>query len=177
MLAFLLRNAFNMMLFCLLLASSVSWAAPPATVSQVDLARYLGKWFEIGHLPMFFQRQCVANTSAEYVKREDGRLGVINRCETKDGKYDESVGQASVVEGTGNAQLKVSFFWPFRGDYWVIGLDPDYRWALVASPDRDHLWLLSRSRNLPQADSEKALAIAREQGFKLDQWSATPQTE
>ena len=84
---------------------------------------------------------------ATYTARPDGRIGVLNRClNALDGdKPREATGQAYAVEGSNNARLRVSFFWPFFGDYWVIGLDPDYRWAVVGEPGRRWLWVLSRT--------------------------------
>lgn len=152
-------------------------ANPPAvqTVDKVDLARYVGRWYEIAHLPMFFQRQCVGDTTAEYTAKEDGTVSVTNRCRTKDGGIDSAHGTATVVPGSGNAKLEVSFFAPFKGDYWIIGLDPDYRWAVVGAPDRKTLWILARSPKLPQEDLDRALGIAKAQGFDLSELSYTEQ--
>lgn len=148
--------------------------APVASVPFVDLARYTGKWFEIAGFPMFFQRNCVGDTTAEYAAADGGAISVRNRCRTEAG-FDEAVGKATVVEGSGNSQLKVSFFWPFKADYWVLGLDPEYRWAVVGNPNRKYLWLLSRTPQLPPAQLEAALASARAQGFDLTQLRYTPQ--
>jgi apolipoprotein D and lipocalin family protein len=86
----------------------------------------------------------------------------------------EATGHATVVEGSANARLKVSFFWPFKADYWVIGLDPDYRWAMVGNPNRKYLWLLSRTPQLPKPLLDAALASASAQGFDLSQFRYTP---
>lgn len=148
--------------------------APVVSVPSVDLARYSGKWFEIASFPMFFQRNCVADTTAEYAPADHGKITVHNRCRTNSG-FDEATGKATVVEGSGNSRLKVSFFWPFKGDYWVLGLDPQYRWAVVGNPNRKYLWVLSRTPQLPPALLEAALASARVQGFDLAQLRYTPQ--
>jgi apolipoprotein D and lipocalin family protein len=147
---------------------------PVQAVPSVDLARYGGKWYEIAAFPMFFQRQCVGDTTAEYALRPDGEVDVTNRCRTEDG-FDEARARAWAVEGGGNARLKVQFFWPFRGDYWVIGLDRDYRWAVVGNPERKYLWILSRTPRLPPDQLEVALASAREQGFDLAKLRYTKQ--
>jgi len=139
---------------------------PVRSVAEVDLGRYLGKWYEIAAFPMFFQRQCVGDTTAEYALRPDGEISVVNRCRTEKG-FDEAVGRAWTVEGTGNAQLKVSFFWPFRSDYWIIGLDDDYRWAVVGNPNRKYLWVLSRTPRLAGEALDRALQAAASQGFDL----------
>lgn len=146
---------------------------PVAAVAQVDLGRYIGKWYEIAAFPMFFQRDCIADTTAEYALAADGSIEVTNRCRT-DGGFDQAKGRATAVEGSSNARLKVSFFWPFRSDYWVIGLDPEYRWAVVGNPNRRFLWVLSRTPQLPQELLDAALKSAAGQGFDLKQLRYTP---
>jgi len=140
--------------------------APVASVAELDLARYVGKWYEIASFPMFFQRNCIGDTTAEYGLTPDGAVSVTNRCRTDNG-FDEAQGKASVVEGSRNARLKVSFFWPFRADYWVIGLDADYRWAVVGNPNRKYLWILSRTPQLGKDLLDAALKSATVQGFDL----------
>jgi apolipoprotein D and lipocalin family protein len=148
--------------------------APVASVAAVDLARYVGKWFEIASFPMFFQRQCVGDTTASYALGADGRVEVTNRCRTESG-FDEANGIATVVEGWRNSRLKVSFFWPFKSDYWVLGLDDDYRWAVVGNPNRKYLWVLSRTPQLPKPLLDAALTSATAQGFDLSQLRYTTQ--
>lgn len=148
--------------------------APVASVAAVDLARYAGKWFETASFPMFFQRNCVGDTTAEYALAPDGKVDVTNRCRTDSG-FDEATGHASVVDGSANSRLKVSFFWPFKADYWVIGLDADYRWAVVGNPNRKYLWVLSRTPHLSKPLLDAALASAATQGFDLSQLRYTPQ--
>jgi len=144
------------------------------SVARVDLQRYAGTWYEIASYPMVFQRQCVGDTTANYALRDDGDVTVTNRCRTES-SFAEVTGKAWAVEGGGNAQLKVSFFWPFRSDYWVIGLDPDYRWAVVGNPNRQYLWILSRTPKLAQAELDAALAAAKAQGYDPAGLRYTPQ--
>ena len=156
-------------LFCAFsLAAGAAAAEPPPvqSVASVDLVRYLGRWYEIAAFPMFFQRQCIGDTTAEYALRADGEVSVTNRCRTNDG-FDQASGRAWAVEGANNARLKVSFFWPFRSDYWVIGLDADYRWAVVGNPNRKYLWILSRTPRLAQEELDKALQAAIAQGYDM----------
>jgi apolipoprotein D and lipocalin family protein len=155
----------------LLLGACATQPGPgtPATVPAVDLARYAGAWYEIARLPNSFQdgggRTC-EGTIATYEARADGTIGVTNRCLDRG---EERIARASAyaVPGSGNGRLRVSFFWPFYGDYWVIGLDPEYRWAVVGSPGRKLLWLLSRTPAMAPADRAAAEAIARAQGFDV----------
>ena len=136
------------------------------TVPQVDLHRYLGRWFEIASFPMFFQRKCIGDTTADYALRDDGSVSVSNRCRTDSG-FIQADGKAKVADDSGNAKLRVSFFWPFHGDYWIIGLDPSYRWAVVGDPSRRYLWVLSRTPTLDKGDLDAALETARAQGYDL----------
>lgn len=150
--------------------------ADPPVVPHLDLDRYLGRWYEIAHLPAFFQRGCVA-TTATYALRDDGDIEVVNRCRKGglDGKPSDAKGKAWVVDEETNAKLKVQFFWPFSGDYWVLALDDDYRWALVGSPDRDYLWILSRTPQLPEGRYEALVNKARDLGYPVEKLIVTPQ--
>jgi apolipoprotein D and lipocalin family protein len=149
---------------------------PLATVEKVDVSRYVGTWYEIASFPQRFQRGCTG-TTATYTLRPDGEIDVRNRC-TKgslDGPEDVSEGRARVVDRTTNAKLEVSFFRPFWGDYWIIDLAPDYRFAVVGHPSRDYLWILSRT---PQMDDEVyrgILARLKAQGYEIERLQRTLQ--
>jgi apolipoprotein D and lipocalin family protein len=155
---------------------------PVQVVERVDIERYMGRWYEIARFPNSFQdgrgRRCVG-TTATYALRPDGQVAVTNRClDAADGdKAVTADGSAYAVEGTGNAKLRVSFFWPFYGDYWVIGLDPAYRWAVVGAPDRDYLWILSRTPEMRPAEYAEAVGIAAAQGFDVSRLQPTPQPQ
>lgn len=163
----------------LLLAACAGTPPPdaPRTVAAVELPRYLGTWYEIARLPNSFQdgrgRECEAVT-ATYTARPDGRIGVLNRCDDR-GVQRNAEGHAYAVEGSGNARLRVSFFWPFYGDYWVIGLDPEYRWAVVGDPEREYLWVLSRTPAMAAEDYARAVGIARAEGFAVERLRPTRQ--
>lgn len=171
------KTAIFVLLTATLLSGAARADAPPVqSVAQIDLSRYVGKWYEIAAFPMYFQRNCIADTTAEYTLRPDGELTVDNRCRTATG-IDQAIGRAWVAEGAGPGQLKVSFFWPFRSDYWVIGLDADYRWAVVGHPNRKYLWILSRTPQLPAAEMARAQQAATAQGYDLGLLKITRQTE
>lgn len=165
-------------MFLALAGCSTAKGPPPNTVASVDLARYAGTWHEVARFANWFQdgngQRCVQVT-ATYTQRPDGRIGVRNVC-----RDDRAGGKEDAVEGVAyasdesHARLRVSFFWPFYGDYWVIGLDPAYRWAVVGAPGRDYLWILSRSAVLPAGDYAQARAIAAAEGFDLSKLHATP---
>jgi apolipoprotein D and lipocalin family protein len=157
-----------------LAAGCATWADgpnAPKTVPRVDLARFAGTWFEIARFP---NRNCIATTST-YVLRPDGEFAVTNRCLGPNNRPVVAEGTARPVEGSNNAKLRVSFYWPNRGDYWVLGLDPQYRWAVVGTPGRDELWILSRIPEMAPGDYSEALAIARDQGFSTARLEPTPQ--
>jgi apolipoprotein D and lipocalin family protein len=141
--------------------STVPANAPP-TVASVDVERYLGTWVQQGMVPNKFQKMCASNTRATYAKDGEG-LSVLNQCVDADGKPVEAKGVAKIVEGSNNAKLKVSFFRPFYGDYWVLALGPDYQWVLVGDPTREFGWVLSRAAKLDDATYsailDKAVAL------------------
>jgi apolipoprotein D and lipocalin family protein len=124
-------------------------APPLETVPHVDLTRYMGTWYDIASFPQRFQKGCTG-TIATYTLRADGTVEVLNRCArgSLDGKVTVARGRARVVDQTTNAKLKVSFFWPFWGDYWVVDLGKDYEYAVVGHPNRQYLWILSRTPTL-----------------------------
>jgi apolipoprotein D and lipocalin family protein len=139
---------------------------PPATVPQVDPARYAGTWHEVARLPNWFQKPTDRDTTATYRLLPDGKIEVINSTTKQAGQRRDIRGTATPVPGSHNAKLKVRFFGPFAGDYWIIGLDPiDYQWAVVGHPSRKYLWFLSRSPTPATADLQKMRAAALAAGY------------
>jgi len=162
--------------FALLLAACASAGPPPApleTVPQVDLARYLGTWYEVASFPQRFQKGCT-DSRAEYRIRPDGDVEVLNSC-LRDGKVDTAKGKAWVVDKTTNAKLKVSFFWPFRGDYWIIDLGKDYEYAVVSAPSRKYLWILSQTPQLDETRYREIVGRLKDKGFDVTRLNRTPQ--
>jgi apolipoprotein D and lipocalin family protein len=152
---------------------------PPPTVSQVDLGRYVGTWHEVARLPNGFQRGCVGPASASYRLLPDGRIEVLNRCQDADGRCREVKGTARVVSGSGNARLKVRFFGPIEGDYWIHALDANYRWALVGHPSRNYLWILARSTSLDPRTLAAIVQQAESLGYdtsRLEFFNVRPPT-
>jgi apolipoprotein D and lipocalin family protein len=121
------------------------------TVNFVDLKKYAGTWYEIARFPNYFQKGCVG-TTATYTLRKDGKVNVLNQCRkgSLDGEISSAKGIAWVVDKKTNAKLKVSFFWPFSGHYWIIDLGENYEYAVVGHPDRKYLWILSRSPKIDE---------------------------
>ena len=138
-------------------------------VPYVDIERYLGKWYEIALYPNWFEKGCFRST-AFYEKLENGQIKVTNQCRMHgtDGELNEAIGIASIVDTKTQAKLKVQFFWPFKGDYWIIGQDKDYQYAIVSEPDRQYLWILSRSPTMDTQTLESLKENIREKGFDLN---------
>ena len=155
-------------------------STPLQVVENVDLDRYLGTWFEIASYPAWFAKNCTGVT-AEYSPREGGGITVVNRCHkgALDGRLKEARGRARVVDPETNAKLKVSFFGPFWGNYWILELDPDYRWVVVGEPKRKYLWILSRTPSLDQDTLDEILSRLPEKGYSRDrlQWTLQAETD
>ena len=147
---------------------------PLETVAHVELARYVGTWYEIASFPQSFQRGCIA-TTATYTIRDDGDIDVLNRCrkDALDGQEKSALGRARVVDRATNAKLEVSFFRPFWGDYWIVDLGADYEYAVVGHPGRDYLWILSRTPTMPEATYEGILARLQAQGYDTSRLKRT----
>lgn len=154
------------------------------TVPSVDIIRYAGKWYEIAKYPNRFQKQCVANTTAVYKLTGNGNIDVINSCQTQDGKIDEATGKGKIADKKTYSKLKVRFapgylsFLPFVwADYWIIDLDPNYQYAVVGTPSRDYLWILSRTPELDENTYQEILNRVKEQGFDPNKLVKSPQNK
>ena len=136
------------------------------TAERVDLERYLGTWYEVARLPAFFERGCVGIT-ATYSQAPDGHIRVVNRCSrgSCSGKHAEIEGSARVVDAATNARLKVHFRGPFGGDYWILDVGSSYDYALVGTPSRKRLWILSRTPVMDESLFERLVEEARDLGF------------
>ena len=135
------------------------------TVPNVDLTRYVGRWYEIARYPAWFEKDCASDVTATYTALPSGKIEVLNECRQADGQVKRSKGTARVVDKRTNAKLKVTFFWPFSGNYWIIDLPPDYSYAVVGEPDRKYLWILSRSSQLTESVYGQIVTRVRELGY------------
>jgi apolipoprotein D and lipocalin family protein len=154
---------------CLFAVTASGDDKPPLqTVPSVDLQRYMGTWYEIAAFPQKFQKGCHCS-KAVYEMTDKGFVRVINSCRknSPDGKEKIARGKAFVVEGTGNSKLRVQFFWPFRGDYWIIELADDYSHVVVGAPNRDYLWILARTPKIDEALYQAIVARCAEKGFDM----------
>jgi apolipoprotein D and lipocalin family protein len=140
------------------------------TVERVDLEKYAGVWYEYSRIPNSFQDDCLQNTTATYHLREDGRVDVTNRCIDAVGDTIEANGIAQVVDTETRSKLEVSFvrllgFNLFWGDYWIIGLAEDYRYAVVGVPSRKYGWILSRKPTVSEEDLTTIENILKANGY------------
>lgn len=163
--------------------AQASASAPPLTaIPRLDVARYLGTWYEVAKYPNRFQRMCAARTQAEYRLGKSGRIVVINRCQKANGESVEVVGSARQIGESDSPRLKV-WFAPARlsfvpmlwGNYWVIDLDAGYQLAAVSEPKREYLWILCRSLSVDPAVYEALMQRLQAKGFDTQRLMLSPQ--
>ncbi len=173
-----MKFAFALAIF---LGTTGSWAGEPtaargelSTIATLDVPRYMGTWYEVAKYPNRFQKMCASDTRADYSLQPDGKVQVINRCRLANGEMTQVVGAARQVGETQSPRLEVRFapawlsFIPWVwGNYWVIDLDADYRLAAVSEPQREYLWILSRTPQVNPADYAALLARLASKGFDL----------
>ena len=161
-----------------LMAAATGAPLANAPVPELDLARYSGRWHEIAHLPMFFQRKCASDTTATYTRKPDGTIEVDNACRKQDGDMQRSIGAARPVPGRPGA-LKVRFapkwldwlpgVW---ADYWV-----QYRWAVVGGPSKKYLWILSRGPTMDKTTLDGIKDRATKRGYDVTKLVTTAQSK
>ena len=159
-------------------------ARPLQPIESLAVPRYMGIWYEIAKFPNDFQKKCVGDTTASYTLGQDGRVQVVNRCRTADGKSDVAEGVARQLGGATSPKLKVRFapailsFIPMVwGDYWVIDLDEKYQLSAVSEPKREYLWILSRTPQIEPAAYDALLTRLTAQGLDVSKLERTPQTQ
>ena len=167
-----------LLLGCSLMGSDKN-LPPMEVVTSVDLNRYIGTWHEIARYPNRFQKDCLSST-ATYSFRDDGKIEVLNRCSSikTPGKIKDARGKAWVVDQASNAKLKVQFFWPFSGDYWIIQLADDYSYVVVGHPKRKYIWIMARDQVIERDTYMKIIQRIVEQGYDPERLILSPaQTE
>lgn len=162
------KSLYILLCVALFFASCSPNNAPLETVAAVDLNKYAGTWYEIAAMPQRFEKGCHC-VKAEYSLHPDGYVAVKNSCRkgSPSGENEVADGKAFPVEGSNNSKLKVQFFWPFKGDYWILELDKNYQYVMVGSPNRESLWFLSRTPQMEKATYDRLLALAKEKGFPI----------
>ncbi|WP_374592022.1 lipocalin family protein [Novosphingobium sp.] len=148
--------------------------AVPEPAKTVEISRYLGRWYELARYEQGFQKDC-EGVSADYAQREDGMISVLNRCRKPDGTIKDAKGRAKIVDPATNAKLKVSFFGPFYGDYWVLDHADDYSWSIVGEPSGRYLWILGRDATPGQARLDELIGRVRALGYDTSMLRITQQ--
>ena len=156
--------------------------APLTTIAALDVPRYMGRWYEIAKFPNWFQRKCVADTSANYQLLADGSVEVLNQCRQKNGEMQQALGAARQIGPATSPKLQVRFApaWlsvlPFVwGNYWVIDLDDRYELVAISEPKREYLWVLSRSPQVEPARYQALLSRLKALGLDTDKLEVTVQ--
>ena len=166
----------NFLIILIFITTTITKSQTLQTVSNVDINRYSGKWHEIASYPQWFQKGCHC-TTAEYTISKKGYVIVENRCnrDSVNGKQSYIKGKAFVMKNSGNAKLKVQFFWPFKGKYWIIDLADDYSYSVVSHPNKKYLWILSRTPKMDDVVYQQILSRLKEKGFDLTKLKITQQ--
>ena len=170
---FLIATASIMLLFTFM-TNNNKHKQPLQTVAAVDLEKYAGRWYEIASYPQSFQKGCYC-TTADYTLHEDDYVVVENRCnkDSVTGELSYIKGKAFIEKGSGNSKLKVQFFWPFRGKYWIIDLADDYSYAVVSNPNQKYLWILSRTSAMDEIIYAQIVERLEAKGFDLNKLQKT----
>jgi len=171
----------NLVLLGGLLGAAAGWAIarsnpPLETVPRVDLHRYIGRWYEIARYPNSFERKCDRDVTAQYSIKRNGDIRVVNSCITSSSSITRSTGTAKIVDKSTNAKLKVTFFWPFYGKYWIIALGRDYDYAVVGEPSRKYLWILGRTPQMSDDLYQQLTAQLAEKAYDASKLVRTRQT-
>ena len=141
--------------------------APLQTVGQLDVKKYSGTWYEIARITHSFERG-LDKVSATYTLRNDGKISVLNKGSKGSPEVVKTAkGVAWTPDPSQPGQLKVQFFWPFAGNYWIIDLDEDYQHALIGDPSRKYLWILSRTKTMEPEVYTRLMDIAAKAGFDI----------
>jgi apolipoprotein D and lipocalin family protein len=170
----MIRLGFTALISCMMIGCTEE--LPLETVPQVEIHRYMGTWYEIASFPAWFQKDCTG-TTATYSLNTDATVKVLNRCfkKTLRGSEDHAEGSAFIEDTSTNAKLKVTFFWPFYGKYWIIELAEDYSYAVVGHPNRNYLWILSRTPKMSPHLYDSLLSRIVKKGFDISKLNKTLQ--
>jgi apolipoprotein D and lipocalin family protein len=149
---------------------------PLPTAPLVDLNQYMGEWYEVARLPVSYEKNCVG-TKAIYTMQPDGSVEVLNSCYkgSLDGPRKTAKGRATLADPQSKSKLKVSFFWPFQGDYWILEVGNGYEYAMVGEPSRKNLWILSRTPQMELQQLHNLVGKARRLGFDTSKLIYTDQ--
>lgn len=155
-------------IICFMAVFGCKSTAPLPTVSHIDIDRYSGTWYEIARITHHFEKG-LEKVSTTYIPRADGKIIVLNQgSKTSDTSVIKKArGIASIPDPAYPERLKVQFFWPFKGNYWILDLDTNYQRVLIGDPTRKYLWILSRTKTMEAAEYNRLTDIAEKAGFDI----------
>jgi apolipoprotein D and lipocalin family protein len=169
---FLAGAAITLATVALVKAKDKPSVEPLKVVPSIDVNKYMGTWYEVARLPNRFESDCEKDVSATYSLRADGNINVLNQCRKKSGEMKKAEGIAKTIKGEPNSKLKVRFapgwlsFLPFVwGDYWVMELSSDYKYAVIGEPRRKWLWILSRTPDIDESLYNDLIKRINQQGY------------
>jgi apolipoprotein D and lipocalin family protein len=148
-----------------------------APVAHLEASQFLGTWFEIARLPNRAEKKCVGGAIQMYAPDyKVGRFQIVDSCKLKDGSHNVRNQSGRRADKSGDGRLKFVTIWPFTAKYWVVGVGPEYGWALLGTPNRKKLWVLSKTAVLPADQLAAAEALAQGQGFNVGKLVVVVQT-
>ena len=163
------------MLVAALLGACAS-PAPIRTVDYVDLERFMGDWYVIANIPTFLEKGA-HNAVENYALNDDGTIATTFtfRDDGFDGKRKEYNPKAFVLDTETNARWGMRFIWPIKADYRIVWLDDDYTQTVIARQDRDYVWVMARTPDIPDADYDELVAFVESIGYDISKLQRVPQ--
>jgi len=161
-LKFLLKISISIFFLLILTECTTTYDMP--TAKNIDINKYMGKWIEIARIETPFQKGKF-DSIAEYNLNADNTVSIKNSATSANGKRTTATAVAYIPDLKDHSKLRVSFFRPFYSDYWILEVEPNYKWALVGTPDKKYLWILSRTDNLDDISLMHILTTAKMRGF------------
>ena len=140
----------------------------PPVVQPFVVERYLGVWYEQVRYDHSFERG-LESVSATYTQGDEGRINVGNRgWDAVSGRWSDAKGYGKSAGEADVGHLRVTFFWPFFGDYRIVYLDPAYQQVIVTGPDRSWLWIMTRERDVSETTRTALIQRAEALGFSKE---------
>lgn len=148
---------------------------PMETVPQVDLARFMGDWYVIANIPTFVEKGA-HNAVESYALNPDGTVATTFRFrkDAFDGPEKTYHPKGYVVPGTGNARWGMQFIWPFKGDFRIIWLEPDYSITVIGREKRDYVWIMARKPQIADEKLDEILGYLNGVGYETSKVQRVP---
>jgi apolipoprotein D and lipocalin family protein len=149
---------------------------PIALADKVDLPRFMGDWYVIANIPTFVEKGA-HNAIESYRLDPDGTVATTFtfRADSFDGPLKTYHPRGFVEPGSGNAVWGMQFIWPFKGDFRIVYLAPDYSQTVIGRQKRDYVWIMARTPSIPEDDYQGILAFLAGQGYDTARIQRVPQ--